>query len=53
MVRVDAPDMRRRQRMFWKAARTALRGRTPRCRQKSPSSAATRAFTIQSSGEAE
>ena len=50
---VDAPEMRRRQTMFWNAARNALKGRTPQCRQKSPSSAATSAFTIQSSGEAE
>jgi hypothetical protein len=51
-VIVDAPEMRRLQLMFCHAARRTLIGLTPWCDQNELSSAATSAFTIQSSGEA-
>ena len=52
IVIVDAPEMRRLQLTFCHAARRTLIGLTPWCDQNELSSAATSAFTIQSSGEA-
>ena len=52
IVIVDAPETRRPVVTFWNAARRALSGRTPQWVQNVPSSDATIAFTIQSSGSA-
>ena len=52
IVSVEAPETRRPAVTFWTAARRALSGRTPQCVQKVPSSDATSALTIQSSGSA-
>ena len=52
IVIVDAPDILRRELTFCHAARRMLAGLTPWWVQNSPSSTATRAFTIQSSAEA-
>ena len=52
IVIVDAPDTLLRPTTFWNAARTTDSGRTPRWVQNVPSSLATSALTIQSSGSA-
>ena len=52
IVIVEAPLTRRSAVMFWMVARTTLGRFTPECSKKRRSSAATSAFTIQSSLEA-
>ena len=52
IVIVEAPLTRRSEVTFWNVARTTLGRFTPECSKKRRSSAATSAFTIQSSLEA-